>query len=160
MNISASQQKLIGKFGFWKEFYYISLNNKTMQKATKTNPLNRALRNMNVFETQSFGKTDRDAVISEIENLNNTRNEFEFTHEYNTRKGILNVVRVVPTHRMDRATYGESISKKRLTETLKANNWSKQKAALSIGVSPRTIGRLVERKGVTLGTPVRENVTA
>lgn len=105
------------------------------------------IKKMSVNESITINGADRSEVANVTSAVTNNNPGYEYNVTKN-RKGDVIVKRVVPENMYNRAQYISSINKTTLSRTLKQNNNVKTRAGEALGVSARTIGRLMQRYGI------------
>lgn len=118
------------------------------------------LSKMTFGQTTTYSRNERNNVIAEVRKFNNERNPYQFK-QTNEKNGNVTVTRIVPTNLYDRSLYIESINKSQLQNTLRSNNWSKEAAARELGISARSIGRMIAKHNIAAKryTPVTSKPT-
>lgn len=109
----------------------------------------KSLRSMRVGERMKFNKSESSNAISAMREMNNEPSAFEFSYTTNS-KGQITVTRNVPSNMYNRSLYIDNLSKKEVVNTLRKNNWVKERAAQDLGISARSVGRIIERKNIAV----------
>jgi transcriptional regulator with GAF, ATPase, and Fis domain len=102
---------------------------------------------MSVNESITLSGVDRSEVATITSAVTNNNPGYEYNVTKN-RRGEITITRVVPENMYNRAQYISSINKTTLVRTLKQNNNVKTRTGEALGVSARTIGRLMQRHGI------------
>lgn len=115
---------------------------------SNTNRISSAdIKRMSVNESITITGVDRSEVATIASAITNNNPGYEYNVTKN-RRGEVIVKRVVPENMYNRAQYISSINKTTLVRALKQNNNIKTRTGAALGVSARTIGRLMERHGL------------
>lgn len=131
---------------------------KPMKKQDSQNPYAASLKKLSVGQTASFNRSTRADVSTVVKNMNVEPSPYEFTQSVG--KNDVKVTRVVPTNLFNRSLYIDNIKKPELTSILSSQNWSKEGAARVLGISARTIGRMISRYGITERRTINETKTS
>ncbi len=118
-----------------------------MKKQDTPNPYAANLKKLSVGQTASFNRNARADVSTVVKHLNVEPSQYEFTQSVG--KNDVKVTRVVPTNLFNRSLYIDKIKKSELTSILSSQKWSKEGAARVLGISARTIGRMINKHGIT-----------
>ncbi len=121
------------------------------------NPYSAELRKLAIGQTANFARNNKSEVALEINRLNNERNPYEYTTSLG--KNGYQVTRKVPTNLFDRKMYIDSITKSQLQNSLRSNNWSKEATGRDLGISARSIGRMIDRHNITASTSSKATST-
>lgn len=106
-----------------------------------------AIKSMVAGESIKLSGVDRSEVVNTINAISSKNPGYSYTVTKN-RKGEITVKRVLPENKYERAQYIASINKKTFTKILKANGYVKTRTGEALGVSARTVGRLIQRHGI------------
>ena len=120
---------------------------KPMKKQETPNPYATSLKKLNVGQTASFNRSNRADVSTMVKHLNAEPSQYEYTQSVG--KNDVKVTRVVPSNLFNRSLYIDNIKKSELTSILSSQKWSKEGAARVLGISARTIGRMISKHGIT-----------
>lgn len=123
------------------------MKNSSNRNTGKQTPYRSALQRLQVGERSTFNKSESQEVISEVRRLNEEKNPFEFSYSTNS-KGQVNVSRIIPENRYNRSLYVATIGKNTLAKALRASEGNKERTARTLGISARTVGRLMQSHGV------------
>jgi len=118
-----------------------------MKKQETPNPYATSLKKLNVGQTASFNRSNRADVSTMVKHLNAEPSQYEYTQSVG--KNDVKVTRVVPSNLFNRSLYIDNIKKSELTSILSSQKWSKEGAARVLGISARTIGRMISKHGIT-----------
>jgi transcriptional regulator with GAF, ATPase, and Fis domain len=116
-----------------------------MSNTNKT--LSAAIKSMVAGESMKLSGANRNEVVNTVNAISNNNSGYEYNVTKN-RKGEVVIERVVPTNMYNRAQYISSINKKTFSRILKQNDYVKTRTGEALGVSARTVGRLMERYGI------------
>jgi|LakMenEpi03Aug12_release.lakeMendotaPanAssembly.Ray.scaffolds.fasta_scaffold317005_1 transcriptional regulator with GAF, ATPase, and Fis domain len=116
-----------------------------MSNTNKT--LSAAIKSMVAGESMKLSGANRNEVVNTVNAITNNNSGYEYNVTKN-RKGEVVIERVVPTNMYNRAQYISSINKKTFSRILKQNDYVKTRTGEALGVSARTVGRLMERYGI------------
>jgi transcriptional regulator with GAF, ATPase, and Fis domain len=105
------------------------------------------IKSMVAGESITLSGADRSEVVNIVNAVSNKNVGYEYTVTKNKRGEVI-VKRVVPENMYNRAQYIASINKKTFTRILKQNDFVKTRTGEALGVSARTVGRLMQRYGV------------
>lgn len=123
------------------------MKNNSNRNTGKQTPFRSALHRLQVGERSTFNKSQSQEVIGEVRRINEEKSPFEFNYSINT-KGQVNVSRVIPENRYNRSLYVATISKNTLSKALRSSEGNKERTARTLGISARTVGRLMEGHGI------------
>ena len=113
----------------------------------KQNPYRSALQRLQVGERSTFNKSQSQDVIGEVRRINEEKSAFEFNYSINA-KGQVNVSRIIPENRYNRSLYVATIGKNTLSKALRSSEGNKERTARTLGISARTVGRLMDTHGI------------
>ena len=130
------------------QFFIITIVSEHLNIMSNTNRISATdIKRMSVNESISLNGVDRSEVATITSAITNNNPGYEYNVTKN-RRGEVIVTRVVPENMYNRAQYISSINKTTLVRALKQNNNVKTRTGEALGVSARTIGRLMQRHGI------------
>jgi hypothetical protein len=105
------------------------------------------IKSMVAGESIKLSGVDRSEVVNTINAISKKNPGYQYNVTKN-RKGEIVVKRVLPENKFDRAQYIASINKSTFKRILKQNDFVKTRTGEALGVSARTVGRLIQRHGI------------
>jgi len=114
---------------------------------SKSNLTPATLRSMNVGETMTVNGVDRSIVSEATRALTDKNPGYLFSVSKN-RKGEVLVKRIVPEGLGGVASYINTLTKKAVVTALRNNDNVRTYAAEQLGISRRSLGRVMQRLGI------------